>query len=206
MINKLSLEEIENEILKRKIFREKYGKWILIFFSILFLTLIVVLYPKFNEFVHNICIFREYHEVYSPDAKNKIMVYTLICSSDVFTEISVLDSNSVLTHEHGNVFSALGNPIEFEINPPRWEDNQHIVVETNGKATPYYMENHMGDIEIEYAIVHYSPTQRTPYYSITSTPIPSLAFTPTPTIPLTPTIPPTPGIDTPLLTTTPGAP
>jgi hypothetical protein len=167
--------DIEKKILRNQIFRKKYGRPILISLLILLVVLGGVYIPKFVKFVHNVCTFKEYQEFYSPDAQNKILAYTLICSSDIYTEISILDKNTMLTHDHGNVFSALGNPIEFEINT-RWEDNHHIMVESNGKATPYFMENHIGDIEIEYAIVHRTPTQRTPFYLTTST----RTFTPTP--------------------------
>jgi hypothetical protein len=192
MIKKLTLDDIQKEILKRKRFREKYGKWILIFSSILFLILAGVFIPKFITVLHNVCYVKEYQERYSPDGKHKILVYTNICTSKIFTEISILPRNSVLPHNHGNIFSALGNPILFDINT-RWEDSQHIVIETNGKATPDYMENHLGDIGVEYVVRQIIPTQKTPFYFTTSTrtftptPIPTLNSTPTPFGTLSPT-------------------
>jgi hypothetical protein len=204
MIKKITLEEIEAKILKRKLFREKYGKWFLISFSILFLILAAVFIPKFIVFLHNICAIREYQESYSPDGKHKILVYTNICSSEIFTEISILSRNSVLHHEHGNVFSALGNPILFDIFA-RWEGNQHIVVETNGKATPDYMEDHLGDIGIEYVVRQIIPTQQTPFSFTTSTrtftPTPIPSGTPIPTGTISPTHLPS---RIPTITATPG--
>lgn len=205
MTKKLSRDDIENKIHKNQSFRQKYGNAIVIILLIAFVGVAAVLYPKLHAFVYNICTFKEYQEFYSPDDQTKILAYTLICSSEIFTEISVVHKNTMLTHEHGNVFSALGNPIEFEINT-RWEDNQHIVVESNGKATPYYMKNQIGDIKIEYAIVHRTPTQRTPFYittstrtytptpisTLTSTPVPTRYVTPTPLPSETPTITPSP--------------
>jgi len=98
-----------------------------------------------------ICDTEIFQEVYSPDEKNKVVVYERNCGATTGfgTHISVFRYRTTLKKQPGNVFRANGHPDWFEIKV-EWKDNKHLLIEHNGKPIPSKAKERIRDIEIQY--------------------------------------------------------
>ena len=90
-------------------------------------------------------------EVYSPDGEEKVIVFQRDCGATTGfgTNISLVESDTVLENRPGNVFQADGHPDWFAIKV-RWVDDAHIIIEHNGKPIPHLARTDVGNKEIQY--------------------------------------------------------
>lgn len=100
---------------------------------------------------NSLCGSEIFQEVYSPNGKNKVVVFQRDCGATTGfrTHISVLRSDTILKNQTGNVFQADGYPDWFSIKVT-WKDDQHIVIEHNGKPIPDVAKSKVGNIEVQY--------------------------------------------------------
>lgn len=98
-----------------------------------------------------LCDSQIFQEIYSPNGKYKVLVFQRDCGATTGfrTHISVLKSNVTLRNQTGNVFQANGYPEWFSIRIT-WEDDQHVVIEHNGKPIPDISKSKFGNIEVRY--------------------------------------------------------
>jgi hypothetical protein len=99
----------------------------------------------------SLCGSEIFQEVFSPDGKHKVVVFQRDCGATTGfrTHISVFDSGTTLKDQTGNIFQADGYPDWFSIKVT-WIDDQHIVIEHNGKPIPDVAKSKVGNIEIQY--------------------------------------------------------
>jgi len=120
------------------------------------LTALIVIIGIAYIFLNGVlCGSEVFQEVLSPNSKYKVVVYERNCGATTgfSTNISIIDGHISLlggvTDRPGNIFQADGYPDWFEINV-KWENNTRLVIEHNGKPIPYYAEENIQDVKIEY--------------------------------------------------------
>jgi hypothetical protein len=92
-----------------------------------------------------------FQEAYSPNGKYKVIVFQRDCGATTgfSTHISIIKSSTPLRNQHGNVFQADGYPGWFS-KKITWEDDQHVIIEHNGKPIPDVLKNKYGNIDVQY--------------------------------------------------------
>jgi hypothetical protein len=99
----------------------------------------------------SLCGSKIFQEVYSPNGKYKVVVFQRDCGATTGfrTHISVLGGSTTLNNQTGNIFQANGHPDWFSIKVT-WKDDEHIIIEHNGKPIPDVAKIKVGHMEIHY--------------------------------------------------------
>jgi hypothetical protein len=167
-----------------KTLEDKYACLIVALIPICMLATVCIF--TFKPWVFDPCGNEFVQEIPSPSGEYKVLIYLMNCGAtvDYETEISVVGNNYQLKDQSGNVYRVESAPFLYDLKV-NWIDDQHVVIETNGKATPDYIRHEIGDVQILYVERTPEPT----YLISTSTPTLTPTFTPThiSTLPSTPT-------------------
>lgn len=99
----------------------------------------------------SLCRSEVFQEVYSPDGRYKAVVFQRDCGATTGfrTHISIIKSSTTIKNQTGNIFQADGYPDWFSIRVI-WQDDEHVIIEHNGKPISDVAQSKSGNIEVQY--------------------------------------------------------
>jgi hypothetical protein len=114
---------------------------------------------SYSSFADNMCGNKIIRTEFSPDKKNKIVIFLRDCgaTTDFSTQVSILKVDKKLENESGNIFSAdseRGKAKTDENNivaiKSKWINNNKVIITYDKNVRIFKSENSLDEIVIEY--------------------------------------------------------
>lgn len=129
---------------------KKILKAIIVFFTIVIFLIIGGYYVLLHIF-DDMCENQIYNTISSPDSKHKAVLFQRDCgaTTDFSTQVSILQIDSSLNNESGNVLVVKGHPSNNNINI-RWISENALEITNVKNASVYKKEASIDNIKVVY--------------------------------------------------------